>query len=356
MFENKTFDYLLAEGKAQVRQDMVTDEGSLIHNAIAALAFELEKFYIELDWALKQSDPAAADYESLVTMAAARAIYPKSATAAIMKIKTNAACPIGTRFRLAGFTFVSTALIPDADNYSYAAECETPGSAPDTLRGTCVLVDYVPGVTSAEIVDLLTAGENAETKEALYQRYIDSFTSSSFAGNITAYKTELVKIPGVGGAKVYPVWDGPGTVKCVVISSDDGTVSEFLLQQIKSAFDPESGDGYGLAPIGHIFTVASVAAVTINIVTSIEFRSGYSWATCEADIKAAIERYLASTRHAWSAGTESDYITVYISRLEAAVLDVEGIRDISGTTINGEASNLVLASDEIPVLGEVVST
>lgn len=153
-----------------------------------------------------------------------------------------------------------------------------------------------------------------------------------------------------------PVWNGPGTVKVVVISSVFGTCSEYLIKQIQEAAVPaEGGSGYGFAPIDHAVTVESVEAVKVNVVTKISYMSGYNWNSIGAAVKKKIAEYLESIAAEWKNGDESTKSTIYISKLQAAVLDVEGVVDISATTLNGSSANLVLNWNQIPVLGEVTA-
>ncbi|WP_447515594.1 baseplate J/gp47 family protein, partial [Clostridioides difficile] len=76
--------------------------------------------------------------------------------------------------------------------------------------------------------------------------------SQSFGGNIQNYKDEVNKIQDVGGAKVYPVWDGGGTVKLVIINSNFKVPSSDLVNLVQEEIDPigHQGQGLGLAPIG----------------------------------------------------------------------------------------------------------
>ena len=54
MYEDRTYQALLAEGKAQISDNILKSEGSLVHNALSALAYELEKFYIQADYLLER--------------------------------------------------------------------------------------------------------------------------------------------------------------------------------------------------------------------------------------------------------------------------------------------------------------
>lgn len=66
-------------------------------------------------------------------------------------------------------------------------------------------------------------------------------------------------IEGVGGVKVYPVWNGGGTVKIVFSDSKFNVPSKKLIGKVK-VLDPVANQqkGYGLAPIGHLVTVEGV--------------------------------------------------------------------------------------------------
>ena len=354
MYEEMTYDYILADAKAEAGDGIQKGEGSLVFNALSVLAFELEKLYIEANYILNEGFADTADMEGLVRIAANRGLTRKPATNAYVSITANVALPIGWRASLKGYNYIVTEEL-DSTNHIYKAMCEEAGSGPNELLGQLTPIDYVDGLTSAVITQVLIAGDDDETQEELYRRYLESFSTEAFGGNITAYKTIVNAMDGVGGCKVYPVWDGVGTVKVVVQAADGGVPSTYLINQIQEALVPtDGGTGYGFAPIDHDVTVAAVTPVTVNVSTTITYTAGYSWATIGDQITAAVEGYIKSIAEAWSEGDARTEALVYVSRLEAAVLNVTGVTDIQGTTLNGSTTNLHLDSDEIPVMGTLV--
>ena len=44
-----------------------------------------------------------------------------------------------------------------------------------------------------------------------------------------------------------------------------------------------------------------------------------------------------------------------LAQIETRLLDVEGVIDVTGTTINGAESNLTVSGGELPVLGGVTN-
>jgi len=354
MYEAFDHDTILKAALAEISDDVIKTEGSFLYAALSAFAYEVEKLYIQADYIISQSNASTADYDSLVLICADRGIIPEDATNAYVKISCNCTVPIGTRFSMKSYTYIITEIM-DASSFTYKAKCEEAGAGPNSMIGSLTVIDYVEGLTAGTITEVLVEGEDAETKTELLARYLDSFTSSSFSGNISAYKKEINAIDGVGGCKIYPVWNGAGTVKAVVMSSGHGAISSYLVNSIQEAADPsKSGNGYGFAPIDHVVTIESVEEISVDVVTTISFSSfGYSWDTIGTEITSAISDYLKSIAAVWPEGDRDTTPIVYVSKLESAVLDVAGVTDITGTTLNTAGNNLILTSTQIPVLGKV---
>lgn len=352
MYEDKTYSALLQDVLNEVSAGVQTGEGYLVYNALSALAYELEKVYIQMNYIMNQNHADTADLEELVEIAKDRGIYQKKATHAYVEIKGNTVIPIGTRFSLKSFNYKIVEAINEVA-YTYKAMCEETGTGPNNLTGELIVIDYVDGLEKAEITEVLINGEEDESRDALYARYLASFTSESFGGNIAQYKQYVNAIAGVGGCKVQPVWNGAGTVKVVAISSEHGACSEYLVQQIQTAACPTQGSGYGFAPIDHDVTVVSVDAVKVNVTAKLSYMSGYSWSSLKDTVTAKISEYLKSLAAVWADGDQSTKTTVYVAKLQAAVLDVPGVVDITDTQLNGATGNLILDWDQIPVVGEV---
>lgn len=352
VYEDKTYKSILADAKNDIGDEVIKVEGSLVHNALSALAYEMEKLYIQIDYIIEQSHAGTADIEHLEMIALDRAIIRKSATNAYVKAEFNVVVPIGSRYNLKGYNYRAVEVINDS-LHQYKMIVEETGAGPNSLRGELIPIDYVEGLESAKVTELLVAGDDEESKESLYKRYLESFTSQSFAGNIAAYKEKFATIQGIGGAKIYPTWKGAGTVKAVLISSDYTAVSDYLIGQIRSEAVPAKGSGYGWAPIGHDLTIESVKEVVINVNTQITYATGYSSSNLSEKIKEKIKEYLKDIAKTWKDGDEHTEAIIYISRLEAVILDVQGVLDVNNTALNKSSGNLTLHSDEIPKLGEV---
>ena len=179
---------------------------------------------------------------------------------------------------------------------------------------------------------------------------MDSFSADAFGGNVADYKLKVGALQNVGGVKVYPVWQGGGTVKLVIIDQGWKAPTEMELEALQKEIDPEKrGEGYGMAPIGHRVTVAGVTEVKCNVSMEITWQAGADTESGKREIQERIEAYLLELRKAWA---ESEYLIARISYLESAALAATGVLDVQNCTINGQGSNLQMEADEIPVLGE----
>ena len=351
MYENVTYELLLKRMLDRVKNNMDKREGSVIYDSTAPAAVELQNVYIALDTILRETFADSASLYYLKKRAAERGIYQIMASQAILKgefTPIDLELPIGSRFSCDKLNYAITEKISDG---VYKLICETAGAEGNTHFGTMIPIDHINGLKTAELTELLIPAEDDESVEELRERYFRNLTSQAYGGNIADYKEKVGAIQGVGGVKVTPVWNGGGTVKLTIIDSTFGVPSEELIEKVKNTVDPYpyEGLGYGVAPIGHTVTVEGVTGVTVNITTEITYANNWSWDAAASIIKKAVDDYFKELSELW----EDDSIVIRISQIESRILDCEGVIDISGTKLNGSASNLHLNVSEIPVRGTI---
>ena len=352
MYEEKTqesiYNEMIATVKAKYPELDSRAEG-VIGIALLPCALELAQAYAEIDTILDESFADTASREFLIRRAAERGIEPTPATYAVVKGVFNIDVAIGERFTLDDFNYV---VIEKISTGTYKLECETIGSEPNSHTGTLIPLDYIDGLETATITEVLIPGEDEEETEALRNKYFASLSSQSFGGNIADYKEKVNELSGVGGCKIYPTWNGGGTIKVVIIDSDYKKPTEELIGVVQNQIDPvkQSGEGYGIAPIGHVVTVAGVEDTIVNISSTITYQTGYTFNDVRSYIQKAIDDYLLELAKEWD---KENALVVRISQIEYRLLNVTGIVDISGTTINGEVVNLVLNDNNIPTRGTV---
>ncbi len=397
MYEDTTYEAILQRMLARVPDRFDKREGSVIWDTHSPTAIELQILYIELDSVLREAYGDTASREFLILRCRERGIHPREATKAVLKgvFVPGSIDVAGQRFNIGDMNYVVRGKIADGE---YQVECETAGKAGNQFFGAMIPMEYIKGLQSAELTGILIPGEDEEGTEELRQRYFSSFRENAFGGNRADYLEKTNAIPGVGRTKVTRVWNSDvspadmipkegvetwydgikgtlsgdvrhwldsvfqaakqkklttgGTVLLTIIDSEFGPASETLVEAVQAAIDPEvnAGEGFGLAPIGHVVRVESAAARTVDIRTDITFEPGYGWGSLQAPIEDAIAAYLLELRKGWA---EASSLVVRISQIDNRILNVPGIIDVQETLVNGARGNLELGEYEIPVLGGV---
>ena len=357
MYEDMTAEYLMERMLENVDGSLDKREGSVIYDALMPCAIELENTYRQLDMVLDEAFADTASMEYLIRRAAERGLLPKDATYAHLKAAFyGAEIPIGNRYNCGLYNYqVERKLDDELDGGSYyEVICETPGSAPNSNMGILYPVstdDYVSGLQSAELCGVIIPGEDDEDQELFRERYFSSFESDSFGGNVADYKERVNALDGVGGVKVVPIWDGPGTVKVVIITSTYEAPAPEFVENIQGQIDPGiTGVGDGIAPIGHKVTVVGVENAEISISADFTFSEGVSFDSAKTDLENAIDQYFEELSRAWES---SNGLIVRSSQIEVRLLNVQGVLDIQGLTINGSSGNMELTETQIPKRGEL---
>lgn len=354
MFESMTFDVLIARMLSKVPDTMDKREGSIIYDALAPVAVELAETYIQLDAVLNESFADTQSREYLIRRVAERGLTPRPATKAVLKGEfspTTLEIKMNSRFNLDDLNYKVIKKIEDG---VYQLECETAGTVGNERFGNIIPIDYISGLETSKITELLIPGEDEESTEDLRKRYFDSFEKNAYGGNIADYIEKTNAIEGVGSTKVTPVWNGGGTVLLTILDSEFSPASTTLIEKVQTAIDPKGdASGVGIAPIGHVVTVKTANTVPINVSSEYIFSDGYSFTMAKPKIEQIIKDYLLEIRSQWA---NNDYSIVRTLQIESRLINsIDGLLDVVKTKINGVQANCELGVYEVPVLGDVTN-
>lgn len=401
LFEDQTYENLLANAMARVSSTFDKREGSMVYNGVAPSMAELAQLYIGLDFVFTATYIATAPRDYLIERAKDRGLSPKAASAAVFRAEFNIEVPVGSRFSCEELNFIVTERMTGEDTetgLSHKVTCETAGSAANDCAGDLIPIEYIAGLTTAKLVELLIPGDDEEDTEVFRQRILDAVQSQAFGGNQADYKAKVPGIDGVAAVKVHPVWnaDTPpsglipsaavktwyegiintitdkdakawltsvykaalnkkltvgGTVKLVIMAANNAAPSDELIDIVQTAIDPtqNAGEGLGLAPIGHIVKVEGITPTTIAVSTHLTFATGYTWNDAKAAVNATVRKYFDEMAEAWEKGGT---LIVRISQIESRILSECSayIADIGSTKLNNDTKNITLGEDNIPVL------
>lgn len=370
-FTQDTYQNLRQEMLDRVPDTYDKRDTAPIPTAISPAAYALAGFYLSLDQVQRAAFVQTAVGDSLDMLAVIGGLTRYPASAAVRLGIFNAAVPIGSRFSTINgadsinfaVTAATTVEEPEEGFTYYQLTAETVGAIGNEYTGPILPITTIPGLTSAQITDILVPGDDTETDDAFRERLIEALNNRPFGGNIADYRQNVLAIDGVGGVQVYPTWNGGGTVKLSVLGADFLPASPTLVENVQNAIDPppNQGLGLGLAPIGAKVTVAAPTELTVNVSATLMLAAGYAIGQVQEPVEQAIEAYLLSVRQEWDTNTSSTAVSyaadVYVARITAAIVGVTGVVNATNVQLNGGTEDLILTetgeTQQVPVLGTV---
>lgn len=209
----------------------------------------------------------------------------------------------------------------------------------------------VDNLVSATLQELAVPAVDAEDDESARQRLLSKLAEPDENGNRSQIRSWCESINGVGRARIIPQWDGPMTVKGIIIGYDGGVPTKAVVDAVQSYIDPDGdGMGEGMAAIGQIFTAEGAEAVEINVSVTIIKSAEASYADIREAIQASIRDYCKSI----ALEGYSEDIQVRYNRISAMITETEHVVDHESLLLNGGTENIAFEENQIPVLGEVV--
>lgn len=203
------------------------------------------------------------------------------------------------------------------------------------------------GISSCTNTEATHDGYDAESDEALRERYYIALRTPPSSGNKYSYQNWALEIEGVGAAEVFPLGHGENTVDVVIIDSEMQPASEQLVASVQLYIDPDSsGKGEGAAPMGAHCYVSAAEALNIDVTAKLKISGTQS--EIENAVKTAIKEYLASI-----AFTSEN---VSYAQIGNAILDTAGVIDYENLTVNSGAVNISVPDRSVAILGTVVFT
>lgn len=350
--DEMTFDYIMNRMLESVPDTVDKREGSIIYDALSPAAAELVKCYMELDVVMDETFVDTASLQYLMLRCKERGVAIQGETAAVIEgvfTPSSVELTAGLRFNCDEVNYTITEKISAGH---YKLEAETLGTVGNKYTGLLLPIQTVNGLDTAQIAAVLIPAEDGDTTDTLREKYYASIDGEAFGGNVADYREKVNAITGVGGVKVYPVWNGGGTVKLTIIASDFTAPSTELISKVQTAIDPEQnhGEGLGLAPIGHTVTVTGAKYADLTITANVTFAAGWNWENGKSQLVSAANAYLDELCKAWA---DSETTVVRISQIETHLLTADCVVDVDGTTVNGDTKNIELAADEIPRLSTI---
>lgn len=351
MWEDMTYENILDDMLSRVTSDVDKREGSIIYDALAPCAFQLAQNYFLLNnyIDLVNGDTAVGEY--LDRVVADYGLTRKPATRTIRQIETSGTVAIGTRWGLNIGNevdvyndigeMVKTKNLPyeiteSLGNNVYSAICEYAGEAGNTYTGQLENIDNVSGIT-ATLTGIITSGQDKESDGNLRARLYAYLQRPSTSGNAFNYREWALLVPGVGDAKVFPLWDGNGTVKVMVVDSNmeiDESLEPLVATYIET-----------VRPIGATVTVDSPVGNAIDVSAKIILDGSITYDNVVSRFTTDVANYLKELVF--------ETYSVSYAKVGSILLSTPGVADYSDLMVNGGTGNITIDDTEMPVLGAI---
>jgi Uncharacterized homolog of phage Mu protein gp47 len=366
MFEDYTYEWLLEDVLNHAPKGIDTRQGSIFYDVVSGILLKVAKLYTDLDLILEMTTIATATGEALDTRASEYGVERLAATGAKYYVTFEGVIPqLGERFYTDGKYFT---LKGNIETGMYYLEAETAGlSGNEIYSGTpAVPVNNIEGLISATFGMIYENGTDIEDDESLRIRIQEKISGPAENGNKQHYKTWCESIEGIGRARIFPLWNGPNTVKAVLIDSVGQPCSTSKVAEVQNYINPAKkgyttivegktyivGDGLGegVANLGAHFTAVEAGAHMISIAFKAELANGATKEDAKQEAAEAIEKYF---RELVLTTAETANIVIRISTIGAILSGLQTLLDYSDLRINEETHNIIPDENDVPVLEEV---
>ncbi|MGN7356786.1 baseplate J/gp47 family protein [Paenibacillus sp. SAF-054] len=348
MYEHQTKEAILERMREASPKGIDTRQGSITYDLLSPAAIELAHAYIALDQVLSFGFAGPGQPSEFLDLRAAefgvtRRSSEKATGEVVFKGDEDTVIPIGTSVSTdeedaVAFVTVEAGVIKQGAA-KVRAKAVLGGTRGNVDAGRIKLIlGNLTGVISVTNPEEFMNGAETESDESLLGRYFDRVRRPATSGNIWHYRQWALEVTGVGDVKVFPTWNGGGTVKLSVLSEDKRKPREGIIEAVTAAVEQRR-------PVGAEVTVSPAKEVEINATARLTLVEGADPERIKALFRSKLEDFLASIAFKTT--------TVPYNRIFGLLLDIEEVWDFKELTINGQSSNLEVKEEEVAVAGAV---
>ena len=147
---------------------------------------------------------------------------------------------------------------------------------------------------------------------------------------------------------MVPEWNGPETVKIVVLDANGEAANPTLQQAVYDYIMSPDSPIDRLAPPNVILTVSAPELVNINyVISGLSLEDGFEEENVLAEFEKALSNYY---KNMVSEDGEVKYIWVH-----STLTNTAGVEDFEGLKMNGSTENITIDMDEYPFTKSVTT-
>ena len=266
MYEAREQDAILKELQTESTTEATKIEGTYEYDMLATNSIEFAKTEVELEQLYKAAFADTSWGEYLTMIAEQYGVLRRAATKATGTVTVTGkgyipagslfTTPAGTKFQ----TLESASVNGTAD---LKVEAVDAGDVGNVKAGTITTIPMsIPGITAVTNAAATSGGYDEEDDEDLLQRYLEKVRLPATSGNKYEYYEWAKSVAGVGDARVIPSWNGPGTVKVIIVDANMQVAPASLIKAVADYIET-------VRPIGATVTVVSPTPVPVKITAKV---------------------------------------------------------------------------------------
>lgn len=238
------------------------------------------------------------------------------------------------------YTVIEEAILNESGFAHVRIQCNEFGQVGNVPANTIVnFPASINGLVNVYNPDPVVDGYDEETDNDLRQRYYDKLQRPGKAGNKYHYREWALEVTGVGDAKVFPRYNGPLSMKVVVIDANKLPANAELVQKVYDHIAEQMP--FGVEDLN----VIPAVGVPINISATLSLVDGYTEPIVKQYIKENMIEYLKEIAF------KASYVSY--AKTGSEVIDSDGVLDYQDLLINGSTANVIIPDDGVPVMGGV---
>ncbi|MBN1079261.1 baseplate J/gp47 family protein [Clostridium botulinum] len=319
-------------------------EGTFFYDVIAPVAIMLEKLEKQSDEILTKSFADTSTGKDLDRIVSEVGINRKRATKANGYVTVSGinGSKIVSGEKVSSdninFIFLEDKKIENKE-IDVLVECEMYGTEGNIPAGA---IKYYPktlqGLQTVTNKQAFVNGYDEENDEALRERYYIKVRTPATSGNIHHYKQWCLETIGVGDCRIFPLWNGNGTVKCVIINANKTAADETLIKKVTEHIEQNR-------PIGATVTVISAIEKPIDLKVKLIIKNGYELNKIKNNLELELNDFFKDNTFS------SNYIS--IAKIGNIILASDGVEDYTSLVLNNNTSNINLDNEEIAILNKL---
>lgn len=246
-----------------------------------------------------------------------------------------------------GIEFVTdeAALIPDSGSVTVPVTAVRAGRDSNVGADTVTLMARpLKGITSVTNQEAITGGTERESNDDFYERIAAEYANSmTYLGNDSDY-IRWAREAGAGDCIVVSAWDGPGTVKLVLVDSNGHPANEKLLTDVyEHIVSPKDRSRRLLPTACALLTCVPAKTVRIGFTLTGLLHDG---TTSPEQIK---EDFCQAVKPVYSSAKKESLLRY--NDIRPLISAIAGVEDFDSFLVNGAMENIVLDHEEYPETG-----